>query len=269
MLAQRWALVSELTQNELSGSELAQHAAAVSLHQSRDFAPEWAPFGASVVQAFPDPKHVPLGYSPAVVMGLDKMPSGALGFHFTKHRQPAANIGFDPSDPRGVATTLAHEVDEATADPSGNRTVPGMVPGVPGIGRVEVLVEVADAPEAFTYDIDGLPMTDFVLRSYYGPHRWRAQQSVPPPESGGSAGMIPAAYSFCKRIDVPLTVAQGGYLSFRHPDGVWGQVTWFGGTAPSARTLGRRDDDDPRSHREWVDSRTHELSLPHVGRGGN
>lgn len=261
---QRWALTSELTANEVSGSELAQIAAAVSLHSSRDFAPAWREV--AVVQAFPDPRAVPLGYSPATIMGLDQMPQGALGFHFTKHRQPAANIGFDPSDRPGVATTVSHEVDESCGDPSGNRLVVGFVVGV---GRVEVLVEVCDAPEAFTYMVDGLPMSDFVTRDYYGPHRWRAYQDEPPMDSGGSVGMVPAAYSFCKRIDAPLTVAHGGYLSFRYPDGTWGQLTWFGGAAPQIRTLGRRADDDPRSHREWVDAQTHELARAHVGAGGN
>lgn len=264
-LVQRWALTSELTSNELSGSELAQIAAAVSLQSMRDVAPEW---GTPItMQAFPDPKQVPLGYSPATIMGLDRMPRGALGFHYTKHRQPAANIGFDPSDPASVSVTVSHETAiEAAVDPSGNRMVVGTIAGV---GRVEVLVEAADPPEAFTYVVDGLDVSDWVLRGYYGPHRWRAAQNEAPIGSGGSSGQVPAAYSFCKRIDAQLTVAQGGYLSFRHPDGTWGQLTWFGGAAPQIRTLGRRADDDPRSHREWVDSLTHELAFDHVGSGGN
>jgi hypothetical protein len=132
---------------------------------------------------------------------------------------------------------------------------------VPGVGRVEVLVELADPCEAFSYLVDGLPMSDFVTRSYYGPHRWHVATATP-------AGMGPVTrpFSFTGQLDAPLIVARGGYLSFVDPvTDEWGQITWFGGSAPSVRQLGRRDEADPRSHREWIDTQTFEAAREHVG----
>lgn len=262
-LPQRWALTSELTTNELSPSELAQIAAACSVQQQRDLRAAWPEANVVTVQAFPDPHAVPMGYCRAVAQGLAKMPAGALGFHYTWHRQPAIRVGFDPHDPEGLATTYSHELNEAAVDASGNRLI---VCTVPGVGRREVLVEVSDAPEAFTYLVDGLPMSDFVLREWYGPHRWHMPgQSATQP--GGTGYPITRPFSFTGQLDAPLVVALGGYYSFVDPDTrEWAQMTWWDGPEPTIRQLGKRDEEDRRSHREWIDSRTAALSRPHVGK---
>jgi hypothetical protein len=231
---------------------------------SRDLPRYWPEVNVGAVQAFPDPHAVPHGYSIARAVGIDEMPSGALGFHYGSRKRPMAKIGFD-GDPAALATTFSHELCEAAADPSGNRLV---VCTVPGVGRREVLVEVADAPEAFTYMVDGLPMSDFVTQDFYGPHRWHRPAIIAPPGSGGTGGPVTRPFSFTGQLDAPLVVARGGYLSFVDPEtDEWGQITWFEGAAPSVRQLGRRDEDDPRSHREWIDVQTAHLSLGAVGSG--
>lgn len=258
---QRWALVSELSSNELSGSELAQIAAACSLQLSRDVKREWPESDVVTVQAFPGAGAVPMGYSIARAVGIDEMPQGALGFHYGSSRRPMAKIGYT-GDAAGLATTFSHELVEAALDPSGNRLVVGSIPGV---GRAEVLVELADPCEAFTYEVDGLPMSDFVTRAYYGPHRWHTP-SVKSPAPGGAGGLpVTRPFSFTGHIDAPLVIAKGGYLSFVYPDHRWGQLTWFDGPAPATRVLGERDEADPRSHREWIDAQTAELSTPLLG----
>lgn len=255
-IPQRWALVSELDNNALSPGQLDQVAAAVDLQITRDLPTAWPVSG--TVQSFANRKSVPAGYCVGTILDVAAMPQGDLGFHYDEHREPAAKIGFDSNDPSGVTTTVSHEIIEALVDPSGNRTeICTIVDPVAGHKmRVKVLIEAADAPEAYTYEIDGLPVSDFCLEAFYGPHRWK-------PGSVFSPG---TKFSFCGNLIEPLKIAQGGYISYIRLDtGTWEQITWFGGAKPAIRTLGRRDLGERRSHREWIDSLTEELALPHVG----
>lgn len=215
------ALVTE--SSHVDAGDLAAIAAALSKQVARDFEPVWGQ--PASVQSFPDPKRVPLGYWRIVIQDSLDDPNAA-GYHQDEHGQPLAFVAWEGSV-EDVATTCSHELLEALADPWGSRLV---VATVPGAGRCRALVEVADPCESFTYEVDGLPLSDFVLPAYYGPHRWG--KSVHTHAHGG--------LSYCGNIGSPLTVASGGYLSYVKPDGSWWQTTWFDGSGPSVREISAR-----------------------------
>lgn len=204
---------------------LSQIAAALQKQVTRDFAPLW--HQSATVAAFPTLRDVPLGYWLIVIKHALGEP-GALGYHTDAHGQPIAFVDGNQSRAE-IATTCSHELLEALADPWGSRLV---VCTVPDVGRVRVLVEVCDPPEAATYDVDGWPMSDFVEPAFFGPHRWgKGVQGHDDPRPG---------LSFVGTIKAPLTVAPGGYMSYVKPDGSWWQTTWFGGSKPVVKNISGR-----------------------------
>jgi len=196
----------------VSASDLAHVASAMQTQVTHDFAPHW--HVSATITAFPN--IVPDGYWPIIVKESLGEP-GALGYHADKHRQPIAYVEHTPDWP----TTVSHELLEMLADPFGSRTV---LTGDPrGSGpRAHVLIEVCDPCEAFTYDVLGVPVSDFVLPGYYGSKRL--------------SGWADPGGSFLGKVH-PLEVARGGYLSWRTATGEWWQRTFFGSN-PADRSLG-------------------------------
>lgn len=184
---------------------------------TRDFATIWdAP---AIVGAF-DPRKLPHEYDPfEVVASIDD--PGALGYHDDAHGQPYAKV-LKTDD---WIVTSSHETLETLGDPFGRHFTPGDSV-VEGQGRVKYLIEVCDPPEAATYTIEGVKVSDFVLPRFYGPHRWHYHN----PE-----GTATSFTGYCKR---PFEVAPGGYLSWYVPDTrQWWQRTFFGGSKPTDRDV--------------------------------
>jgi hypothetical protein len=99
--------------------------------------------------------------------------------------------------PEDVSTAISHEIIEVLVDPTGRRTVAG--PSImPGQGPVEYLVEVCDPPEALSYEVDEVLVSDFCTPRYYDP-------SAPP----GSR------FDHLGEIETPFGVLADGYLSWR------------------------------------------------------
>jgi hypothetical protein len=206
------ALTSQSTHTQ--PGDLARIAASLQKQVLRDFAPLWGV--TATVQPFGDPSQVPAGYWHMTI--LDQLDDpGAAGYHTDENGQPLALVEWGGSI-EATATTCSHELLETLADPWGSRLVVGTVPGA---GRCRVLVEACDPCEAFTYDVDGLPLSDFLCPRYYGP------------QTPGDPGKL----TFCGTVHEPLTIVPGGYLSYIKEDGQWYQTTWFGGTTPSERNL--------------------------------
>jgi hypothetical protein len=199
-------------------------AAALQKQVVRDFAPIWGV--TATVAAFPTQEDVPHGYWQIVVK--DKLDDpGAAGYHTDEHGQPLALVEWGGSVEE-TCMTCSHELLEMLADPWGSRLVVCTVPESNATVRARVLVEVRDPCEAYSYEVDGLPVSDFATPHYYGPsHHW--SKKVKP---GGPA------LSFLDVIERPLTVQRGGYLSYVVPDGSWWQTTWFGGSSPAYRNIG-------------------------------
>lgn len=216
-------------------AQLAAVGAALQKQVTRDFAPAWGQ--AATIAAFPAGAAVPEGYWTIIVkktIGDDD----AYGYHNESDHQPHALV----QHTRDWPTTASHELLEMLADPWGSRLV--VVDDPRGRrDRVRVLVEACDPCESFKYNVDGFALSDFVLPSYYGPHRWIHAGN--PPSGAGR-------YSFTGAIAAPLSLARGGYLSFVDAKGQWWQVDWFG--SRKATTKLDRAPGDQRPPRAWIDA---------------
>jgi hypothetical protein len=177
----------------VSAGDLAEVAGALNEQVQADFAPVWRV--SATVGAYPTaPPH-----TWRVELVDDTGEPGALGFHTDDHHQPYALV-----DVGGEWTvTASHELLEMLGDPWGNRlhtaaTLPGW-DGSPST-RLRYLVELCDPCEAFSYPVGGVPVSDFLLPSFY--------RSSPNAVGG---------YSHLGRLTEPLEVADGGYISMIDP----------------------------------------------------
>jgi hypothetical protein len=214
MLLRQLALLSQST--AISFSDLTRVAAALSKQVARDFAPIWDI--QATVDAFHTLTDVPLGYWPIVIK--DTIGYSAAGIHLDKNNQPFALV----SSRQDWSLTASHEALEMLADPFGSRTIAGDSP-MSNQGRVEFLVEVSDPSEAaaFGYTVNSILVSDFYTPNYFDPVR--------------ATGI---RYSFTGAITEPRQVLRGGYLSWRDPvSDIWWQETFFSGSKPSFRKLGR------------------------------
>lgn len=190
-------------------ADLMQVAAALSKQIARDFAPLWGVV--ATVDAFANLQHVPIDYIPLIVVPDVK---DAAGYHQSQNGQPFALIEYGP----GWSVTASHEALELLADPWGNRLRAGdllqeavdlgLTPG-----RVNYLVEVCDPSEAaaFTYSVNGIPVSDFLTPHYYDP-----------------AGTSGQRYSFTGAISRPRQVLPGGYITWQSVlDQQWCQLRMF------------------------------------------
>lgn len=210
----------ESESRRISLGDLTHACAAVQQQLTRDVAPAW--HVSATVHAFPAGQ-VPLGYWKVTVRD-DIGEPGAAGFHDDAHRQPYALV--EASDDWTV--TLSHEIVEMVVDPFGSRQWVALSPEGNG-ERVRVLVEACDPPEARSYEIDGVAVSDFAYPALYRNHRAaRRRLAHLDPE----LMLLPGS---------GLALAEGGYVSWEHADGSWSQATWFSGSQPSVRRLGRLD----------------------------
>jgi hypothetical protein len=214
--------------------ELAQVAGALNEQVQADFAPVWRV--AATVGAYP---RAPSGtWRIELRDGLDQ--PGAAGYHSDEDNQPFALVDLRAGD---WSVTASHELLEMLADPWGARLhTAAALAGWPGRSRrVQYLLEVCDPPEARSYDVGGVPVSDFILPAFY--------RSSP-------RGSLPA-YSHTGAITEPLQVIDGGYISFKDPaTGEWWQRFVTGGQTRDVKLgLSKLAGLTPR---EWIDSRARE-----------
>jgi hypothetical protein len=171
----------------------------------------------STVDAFERLEDVPIDYWPVIVRDDIHVPHAA-GIHLDKDGQPFALV----QHAAGWSLTASHEVLEMLCDPYGNRVKAGPSP-MPGQGRVNFLVEVADPSEAveYGYAINGITVSDFYTPSYFDP-----------------AVASGVRYSWTGAITAPRQVLKGGYISWHDPiSDEWFQETYFS-QKPEFRSLG-------------------------------
>jgi len=214
MLIRQLALVSET--KKITASALSRVSAALQKQATRDLAPIWQV--KATIDTFPTLEDVPIGYWPIIVSEDDL--GDAAGIHEDKEGQPFALVKYD----YGWGLTASHEVLEMLVDPFGNRMTAGQSPK-PGQGRVEFLVEVCDPSEdtPYAYRVNGILVSDFYTPDYFDP--------VASPN---------VRYSFTGAIKAPRQVLKGGYISWHDPiSDHWFQETWFSGTKPRFRDIGK------------------------------
>jgi len=195
MAKRRVGLVDET--GTMSAEGLAALAAALQTQVTRDLGPAW---GVSAT--------VSVGASTAHTWKLrivppEKLPPGAGGVHLDEKGLPYAIVGPGPH----MSLAASHELCEMLVDPFGRNvvTAPSLDPAADG-RTVYYLVEVGDPCEVFSYDIDGVAVSDFVLQDYYHP------QAADPVDHLG-------------KLTDPFEVPRGCYISWYDPaDKRWHQV---------------------------------------------
>lgn len=216
---------------------LAMVAGALNEQVAADFAPVW--HVRATVGAYRAQDVTPGLWQIRIQRQLDD--PNALGYHTDTNGQPISYVD-DVQDWPAVAS---HELLEMLADPFGfrmhqARLPKGMDEHWKDLGlkhptsRVSYLLEVCDPPEATSYEVGGVELSDFVT-----PHWYRTN----PPVDG--------RYSHAGGVRYPREVAHGGYVSFCVGD-EWFQVfNWTGQL--ELQSLGRFASNDHRSLRAWTD----------------
>ena len=233
MLPNKVALVSKSGNVQLD--ELTRVADALSIQVAHDLSPIWGI--SATVTAFGG-QQVPPGYWPIFV--VDNLPPNEGGFHWTKHRQPFAEVEAGDS----WSLSASHELIEMLVDPSGSRLVAGPELTVQGgqivenpNKRVEYLVEACDPCEApdYAYLIQDVAVSDFFTPHFHDPV--------------ASSG---TRYSFTGALTKPRDVLKGGYISWSDPEtGDLIQIQYF--NQPQLIDLSKQQ--DLRAHeslREFV-----------------
>jgi len=200
-MKKRHIVLQNKSSKKISFSRLSEVAHALQVQIDRDFGPVWG-VSAQVVALGPS-EIVPKTAWPITIVNK---PVGGLGIHLDKNGRPFAQV----KDTLDWTVTASHELLEMLVDPLGHRFVsaPDIDPEV-SKHNVFYLVEVADPCEMYTYSINGVDVSDFVTPDYYDVT----------PSSG-------AVFDFAGRLDSPLEVPNGGYLSWIDPaDGRWHQKT--------------------------------------------
>jgi hypothetical protein len=181
--------------------ELLQVTAALQAQVAGDFARFWDV--SAVVSAFESLADVPPHYIP-IAITQDDLPGHRRAFHFTLGGSPFALVRYEEDWSLGAS----HELLEILCDPTGQVTARG-----PSLldrqrqeweendtpqGDVDYLVEICDACETSTYKIDGVLVSDFVTPRFYDAVEVEGER-----------------YSFTGTIKAPLTLLEGGYISWR------------------------------------------------------
>jgi len=132
----------------------------------------------------------------------------ALGYHASNHaKSPYGFIYLDICAKYGElwSTTLSHEVLELIEDPTAAKIVSGPAPNNPD-AFVYYDLEVCDPTQGDTYEIDGVTVSNFVGRAYFGLR-------------GGSGKT-----NFLDLELAPFGVRPGGYFQYAAADGRRHQV---------------------------------------------
>jgi hypothetical protein len=232
MASWKVALVDQSTDG-VPAAELQQIATALQQQVDNDFAPAWGV--RADISVLPAHSDAPAGTWPIKI--IDAL-EGAGGVHLDNDSVPYAEAVIGPQ----LSIAASHELLEMLADPWGNRFTPGadIEPGSDG-RQVFYLVEVGDPCEVFSYETDGVAVSDFILPSFYDPE---------------ATGRV----DFLGKLEGPLprTMPAGCYISWIDPqDGNWHQQRPDGTfvTASAESGSNPRDDrdrafggDDPDLH---------------------
>jgi hypothetical protein len=172
--------------------------AACAVQLERDVAPYWKRRPVRV-QFLDSPDHAPKG---SWVIGVldDSDQAGALGWHTDDNGRVFGRVFVRPCQQFDVppSTTLSHEIVETFCDPRVDRWADS------GEGW-STPVEACDAVESGSYEINGVAVSDFLFPRWFRP---------------GARG----AMSFMGAVSEPFTLAAGGYMVRRFPDGTEDQV---------------------------------------------
>ena len=175
----------------VSAADFAAAIAALQIQLSRDFAPAWD-IEAQIVGATTPP-------ATEQILILDNTDQAdALGYHtITPSDQPVGYVFAKTTIDAGDhwQATLSHELLEELVDPLVN-SLAGPLTWAKKIACVAL--EVADPVENSEYDINGIPVSDFVTPLWFQPN----------PAPAGTR------YDQMGLLTAPLTMTPGGYVAY-------------------------------------------------------
>ena len=194
----------------ISDADCQKATLAVAKQLSRDVAPFWGLVPA--LEFVPRNKKGTPGSSPCYVLDVPDV-DGALGYHdegadgnayIKVFCNPIFNSGGSAlSGSLSVSAVLSHEVLELTGDGPAHRWADGP-------GNQDYALELCDAVEDQSYDIDGVSVSNFVLPAFFDPRA-----------SKGSR------LDFLGSLSIPFSMTPGGYQIVRTETGqvsqVWGE----------------------------------------------
>ncbi len=212
------ALINQTNDGAVSPAMLERYAAALQQQVDNHLAPAWnVRADISVLDAG---AVVPEGTFP---LNIVNALAGQAGVHTNDQGQPSAEaVNGDQ-----LSITLSHELLEMLVDPSGTRVTQAADLDPYSAGQqVNYLVEVCDPCVLYSYDIDGVPVSDFVLPSFYDPD-------------------ATVQVDFAGFLAQPLTVPLGCYISWLDPtDNRWHELQPNGTFLVGAQPGLSRDDRD-------------------------
>jgi hypothetical protein len=198
MNSSKVALINQTNGGAVPAATLQQYAAALQQQVDNHLAPAWNVRADISVLAAGD-------VIPQDTMALNIVESlnGPAGVHTNFQGQPSA----EAVNGGQLSITLSHELLEMLVDPSGTRVIQAAdLDPYSGGQQVNYLVEVCDPCDVYSYDIDGVPVSDFVLPSFYDPN---------------ATGKV----DFAGFLARPLTVPLGCYISWLDPtDNRWHEL---------------------------------------------
>lgn len=177
--------------SRVTDAEVASYARAQGVQFARDVSPMWGICPG--VEFTPGGRSPSPGASPAWLSNTIDV-DGALGYHDEdEYGVPYIKV----ADVQGYdwRTTCSHEFLEVKGDSPANIWAQGP-------GNTMVAYELADPVEGDSYDVDGVPMSNFVLPAWFDP------QAAP-----GSR------LDFMGRLSQPFTMTPGGYMIVWHLNG--------------------------------------------------
>jgi len=151
---------------------------------------------------------------------------GALAYHdLTPDGLPLSKVFVKTTIQNGdlVSVSTSHELVEMLVDPAINMMTTGPDP------KTMYAYESADPVEALTFNVNGIPMSDFVYPSYF--------EVFHKPNS--------AKFDHLGKVTKPFQILAGGYqITFKN--GKWGQVL---GSVRKKKSFAR---EDRRGHRSEI-----------------
>lgn len=151
---------------------------------------------------------------------------GALAYHdLTPDGLPLSKVFVRTTIQNGdlVSVSASHELVEMLVDPAINMMTTGPDP------KIIYAYESADPVEALSFNVNGIPMSDFVYPSYF--------EVFHKPNS--------AKFDHLDKVKKPFQILAGGYqITFKN--GKWGQVS---GSASKKKRFAR---EDRRGHRSEI-----------------
>ena len=184
------------------------------------------------MQAFVDQQVVPVWGTPAKLIKSTGFVKGAWAMVFLDNADQPGALAYHDLTPDGlpeskvfvkttvdngdlVSVSASHELVEMLVDPAINMMTTGPNP------KIVYAYESADPVEALSFNVNGIPMTDFVYPAYF--------------EAFHKAGSV--QFDRLKKVNKPFQILSGGYqIIFKN--GKWTQVF---GSASKKKSFARED----------------------------